>query len=474
MALSAQRPISLKRAFVLGLTTGFVYFTATLYWITLVVQTYSELAFPWSLLVGVVGNASLIAYLSLFPGVFALVTRRLWLAYGAPALMAAPLVWTATELGRTYLLFNGFPWVLLGYSQATTLPIAQLASLFGVYGVSALVATVSAAAATWVAASSARPRVAATSTAAILVAVTAVWGSVRATRAEWAREGQPVNVGLVQANISDAERRTPGQALRILQDNLRLTRQAIGAGAELVIWPESAMTPFRFADYADAAGLVRRVAREGRVAILLGSDQVVRGQPDRWYNSAFLVRADGTDAGVYRKIHLVPFGEYVPMRRVLFFIAPLVQAIGSGFNAGEEPTVLPVGDHGVSVAICYEIVYPALVRQFVLRGSELLTTITNDAWFGDTSAPYQHFAQASMRAIEEGRYVVRAANTGISGIVDPYGRVVKQSHIFEQGVMVGQARYLRTSTAYARWGDSFAYSCVLATAALLLLARWAK
>jgi apolipoprotein N-acyltransferase len=123
------------------------------------------------------------------------------------------------------------------------------------------------------------------------------------------------------------------------------------------------------------------------------------------------------------------------------------------------------------VAICYEIVYPALVRQFVLGGSELLTTITNDAWFGDTSAPYQHFAQASMRAIEEGRYVVRAANTGISGIVDPYGRVLKQTNIFEQGVSVGTARYLRTTTVYARWGDAFAYACVLVTAALLLLAR---
>jgi apolipoprotein N-acyltransferase len=123
------------------------------------------------------------------------------------------------------------------------------------------------------------------------------------------------------------------------------------------------------------------------------------------------------------------------------------------------------------VAICYEVVYPSLVREFVAGGSELLTTITNDAWFGETSAPYQHFEQAAMRAIEEGRYLVRSANTGISGIVDPYGRVVERSSIFQQAVLVGEARWLKTSTFYARHGDILAYASVLVTVALLLLSR---
>src|SRR5204862_4213762 len=135
--------------------------------------------------------------------------------------------------------------------------------------------------------------------------------------------------------------------------------------------------------------LGRRLAREARVPIVVGSDQVERGRPDAWYNSAFLVRADGSDGGVYRKMHLVPFGEYVPLRRLLFFVGPLVEAIGSGFAAGGEPAVLSVDGHRLSVAICYEIIYPDLVRQFVRGGSELLTTITNDSWFGRTSAPYQ-------------------------------------------------------------------------------------
>jgi apolipoprotein N-acyltransferase len=182
------------------------------------------------------------------------------------------------------------------------------------------------------------------------------------------------------------------------------------------------------------------------------------------------VRADGSTAGVYRKMHLVPFGEYVPLQGLLFFAAPLTEQVGT-FAAGIDPALLQVNGHPISVAICYEVVYPDLVRQFVVGGSELLTTITNDAWFGATSAPYQHFEQASMRAIEDGRYMVRAANTGISGIVDPYGRVLERSDIFEDAVLVGDARFLRTSTFYARHGDILAYASVVMTAVLLVMAR---
>src|SRR5207253_1787955 len=172
--------------------------------------------------------------------------------------------------------------------------------------------------------------------------------------------------------------------------------------------------------------------------------------------------------------HLVPWGEYVPLKDWLTFVGPLVRAIGRGFDAGDTLTLLPLGTHQVSTAICYEIIYPDLVRRFVSEGSELLTTITNDSWFGATSAPYQHFEQASMRAIEEGRYLVRSANTGVSGIVDPYGHVLARTGIFHPDVIVGDVRLLTARTPYSLVGDVFAYASTILTLALLLMARWQR
>ena len=479
----ASRPsFSLRRAFLLGLVTGVVYFTGTLYWITRVMAVYGGLQ-QWA---AVLVNAALIAYLALFPAVFGVVMRRIVIAHGRPALMSAPLVWAATELGRTYI-FSGFPWVLVGYSQTTVLPIAQFASLFGVYGVSMLVVMVSAALA--VAAfpqgtsqpvpdvrsgagrrfSGAERFGPAVVVLAIVVGV-ALWGSRRAASAELTRSGEPIRVGLIQGNVDQDEKQDRARASAIFATYLGMSRRALAQGAEFILWPESS-TPFLFEEDAAAAEQIRTLARQAKVPILLGSDQIEREAGGfKYYNSAFLVRADGTSGAAYRKMHLVPFGEYVPLKRVLFFAAPLVEAV-SDFSAGADAVLLPVGTHTISTSICYEVVYPNLVRRFVTGGSELLTTITNDAWFGPTSAPYQHFEQASMRAIEEGRYMVRAANTGISGIVDPYGRVLERTDIYQAAVVVGEARFLRTSTFYARHGDILAYAGTVMTAALLLTGR---
>jgi apolipoprotein N-acyltransferase len=458
----------LPRAFALGLTSGVVYFAGTLYWITRVMVVYGGL----NLAAGVAINAALIAYLALFPALFAVVTSRITASSGARAVMVAPVVWVATELGRTHL-FTGFPWVLLGYSQASVLPVAQFASLAGVYGLSALVASVSAAFA--VAAISPRHQGRLARSYAPLVAtiaavlVVAAWGSLRIGRSVLTRMGEATHVGLIQGNVDQADKFDETRSAEIFRAYLQMTRQAIGGGAEVVLWPESS-TPFYFEEDRAGADQVRSLARQAKVPILIGSDQIERGLLPAYYNSAFLVGADGSTAGVYRKMHLVPFGEYVPLKRVLFFASPLVEAV-SDFSAGASAVLLPVNGHLVSTAICYEIVYPDLVRRFVSSGSELLTTITNDAWFGATSAPYQHFAQASMRAIENGRYLVRSANTGISGIVDPYGRVLAESAIFEPAVIVGEVRFLRTSTVYTLTGDVFAYVCTVVTLLALLLSR---
>ena len=436
--------------------------------------------------VAVLVNAALIVYLALFPALFAAIVARIVRTHGRFGLIAVPFVWIATELGRTHLL-TGFPWVLLGYSQTTVLPIAQLASVVGVYGVSGLVAAMSAAVAIAaadflppdltarrtavgaMATRSVQARFALVAAMLAVVLIVAAWGSRRIAASELTRSGQPIRVGLVQGNVDQGEKWDPARAAGIFQDYLRMTRQAIREGAELVLWPESSI-PFRYEEDAAGAEQLRTLIRQARVPILFGSDQIEHGPQVRLYNSAFVVRPDGTTAGIYRKMHLVPFGEYVPLQRLLWFAAPLTEQVGI-FSPGVHPELLPVDGHRVSVAICYEVVYPALVRQFVAAGSELLTTITNDAWFGTTSAPYQHFEQAAMRAIEEGRYLVRAANTGISGIVDPYGRVLAKTSVFEPAVTVGDARFLQASTLYARYGDVLAYASVAVTLALLVAPR---
>jgi apolipoprotein N-acyltransferase len=367
-------------------------------------------------------------------------------------------------------VLGGFPWVLLGASQARATSIAQSASLAGVYGLSALV-VLGSAAAVMAAAGRGRDRVVLPACTLVLIGGLAAWGHWRVQEGSLLRNGDPVRVALVQGNIRQQEKWRKDSAAQILDTYLTLTRQAADQGASLVVWPESA-TPFLFEHDAGGRALISEVVRSRGIRLLFGSDQFEPGTPPRYFNSAFLLNPAGAIAGVYKKMHLVPFGEYVPLKRLLFFVAPLVEAV-SDFSPGEQAVVMSMGSHTLSTAICYEVVYPDLIADFVQRGSQLLTTITNDAWYGSSSAPYQHFEQAALRAVEQGRYLIRAANTGISGIVDPYGRVVTASPIFERTVVTGDVRFLNGRTIYGRTGDAFALACVLLTL-LALAATWRR
>jgi apolipoprotein N-acyltransferase len=299
----------------------------------------------------------------------------------------------------------------------------------------------------------------------VLVSVT-MWGHQRLENDTLLVQGRRVRVALIQGNIPQDEKWNPAHAIAILNTYLALTREAAVQGAQLVIWPESS-TPFPFLDDKIGGERIRALVRETGIELLLGSDQI-DGQSKSYYNAAFLVRKDGDVAGVYQKIHLVPFGEFVPLQQLLFFVGPLVEQVG-GFTPGRDMAMLPTSHGPISTAICYEIVFPRLVGESVARGSQLLTTITNDAWYGHSSAPYQHFLQASMRAIEQGRFLARAANTGITGFVDPYGRVLQKTEIFERAILVGDVRLLDERTIYGTIGDLFAYICAALTAVALLL-----
>jgi apolipoprotein N-acyltransferase len=452
VALAQTRHPPLK-AFLLGLTTGFIYFAGTLYWTGTVIRTFGGIPLPAAAL----GVVLLALYQGFFPALFALISSRLIARAGLAAIFLSSAAWVATEFFRG-VVFGGFPWVLLGDSQVTVLPVAQLASVLGVYGVSALVAFISASIA-YAMLTNGRRRAASLAAAAVLLTATAAWGTARiADGSLTTSSGTPIRVGLIQANIAQEDKWNAGEARRIFTTYMAMTRDAVARGAEYVIWPESA-TPFMFENDPVGQEALRALAREVRVPILFGSDQEVTRPEPALYNAAFLVTPEGSTAAVYRKIHLVPWGEFIPMKRLLFFVSPLVDSF-TDFSPGTEMVLLPVGSHLVSTAICYEVVYPSLIRQAVQAGSELLTTITNDAWYGHSSAPYQHFALASMRAIEQGRYLARAANTGISGVIDPYGRIVRQSGIFEQDALVEQVRFLKVRTIYSRIGDAIAYVAI--------------
>lgn len=452
-----------RRAFLLGLVAGTIYFIGTIYWTSTVVRQFGGLPLPLAL----VAMLLLALYLGLFPALAALMTSRFVNRVGPAGLLLFAAPWVATEFFRGYL-FGGFPWVPLGNSQVRLLPIAQIASVLGVYGVSALVAFVNSVIA-YALLTNGRGRLKAVATAVAVVFGVGVWGTWRLADGGLTREGTPLRVGLVQGNIAQEDKWDRSQARRIFTTHVAMTREAAAKGAQYVLWPESS-TPFMFDEDSGGSELLRQLAREVNAPILFGSDQIERGPSPRLYNAAFLVTPEGKTAAVYRKIHLVPFGEYIPFKSWLFFVSPLVESLAE-FAPGGSIVLLPVNGHMTSTAICYEVVYPSLIREAVEAGSELLTTITNDAWYGHSSAPYQHFELASMRAIEQGRYLTRAANTGISGIVDPYGRVVTASAIFEQVTLVNEVRLLTSRTLYSVIGDVIAYVAIALTASALIVLR---
>jgi apolipoprotein N-acyltransferase len=284
--------------------TGAGYFGGTVYWTGTTIRTFGGLSWP----VAVLAAALLIAYLALFPGLFALALAWLNSRFGPRSVMLAPAIWVTTELGRTYF-WSGFPWLLLGISQTTVLPVAQSASVVGVFGVSALVALVSAAIAYFVISRS-RESIATLAVVVMFLGAVVLWGSNRIAKGALTRQGSPVRVALIQGNIPQDQKWDAARANQIFETYLKLTRDAARQGAQLVIWPESA-TPFYFEEDRAAGERIRQLVRETGIELLFGTDEMEHSTPPAYFNSAFLLRRDGTTAAVYRKMHLVPFGEFV-------------------------------------------------------------------------------------------------------------------------------------------------------------------
>jgi apolipoprotein N-acyltransferase len=475
-----------RRSFALGWAAGSVAFVGTMFWVVTAMHLYGKMPLAWSYL----ALAMLAAYLGLFVGFYALGVT--WLRRSLPqyAWLAAPFIWVTLELARTYL-FSGLPWALLGYSQYRWITVIQVADMTGVYGVSFLLVLVNAAISEIILWTIRKTRVLPHGqrlmpfpwmtpvAAAAGLAVAIAYGHMRLSSAQ-VTPARSLTVGLVQANVDQSLKWDAAYRHETLARYARLTNAAAD-GANLIIWPEAA-TPFLFEQEAEYRAEVEALVRRQKVPLLFGSPALryyANGKP-YLLNSAYLFSADGQILGRYDKRHLVPFGEYIPLKSVLFFLDKLVEGIGD-FEAGTIPTVLslPPGSSApgpmtlrFGVVICFEVIFPDLVREFVRDGAEFMVTITNDAWFGASAAPYQHFGMVVLRAVENHVAFARAANTGISGFIDPYGRVLAASPIFAEQTMIGHIPARNMPTFYSRYGDVFAYGCVIITGLFFLAARW--
>ncbi|MBI2821470.1 MAG: apolipoprotein N-acyltransferase [Acidobacteria bacterium] len=445
-----------KQLFLLPWASLTLFFLLLLYWIPRVMVVYGGLSWVASLLLYLL----LCLALALFylPAVVCFAFMRVvrpWLAY-----LAFPLAWVTCDLLRNFWMVNGFPWGAVGYSQIDRL-WAQVADLGGIYLVTFLVVAVNAAVAyAWLYRSPAVP--AAAAVGILTLAGMYGWQKIR-------EDSLPstLRVGIVQPLI---EMNLSGAALRgkYLEEIPAAVEELASQGARLIVVPEA---PTEFDYYGDPPfrETMQRLAAQNQVALIFNNTTLA--DSGGYYNSMIFLRPDGLPAGRYDKIHLVPFGEYVPGGRWLRFVRPLVQEVSS-FSPGAGIRVVSQGGVRIGGFICYEAVFPELVRQFAATGAELLVNITNDGWYGKSAAAAQHLQMARMRAIETRRFLVRAANSGISAVVEPTGRVQRQLGIFQQGAFVAEIRPLQMQSFYVSRGDLFARACALSLAAGLIVVRF--
>ncbi|MGB0911443.1 MAG: apolipoprotein N-acyltransferase [Nitrospirales bacterium] len=468
--------LSPKQSFWWGWFAGTLGFTGTVSWVITAMHSYGQVPLIISVLLMIV----LASYLGLYVGIYTLGVSWFKKSGNMIICLAAPSLWVTLELLRTYL-FSGFPWALLGYSQYQWLTIIQVSDITGVYGISFLIVLTNVAFAQaigWVIDKPSKivhpfPWQPITMTFGFLslIFLYGVWQLDHyATGNSSATE---IRVGVVQGNIDQARKWDEAHRQETVNRYDKLSRQAT-KNTDLLIWPESA-TPFFFEREPVYQQQVASIVQDTQTSLLFGSPTLRRHEDGRPYlfNSAYLLSPQGEIAGRYDKRHLVPFGEYIPLRSILFFLDKLVVGIGD-FQSGIGRLTLTLPQQSnrpplnFGVAVCFEVIFPDLVRRMAKEGADFLVTITNDAWFGDSVAPYQHFGMVVFRAVENRVAFARSANTGISGFIAPDGRILSTTPIFTQEALTG-AIPLRTTTAfYSQYGDVFSWACVI----ILMVCGW--
>ena len=449
------------RAFVSGLLFGIAYWCASVPWIVYVVTNFGG----QSGFAGLVSLALTALHLSQWPALVGWATAAAAPARSPWRLALLPILWTASEHARANL-YGGFPWNLTGFALYRHPIWIQTASVGGAYAVGFLVLCVSA----LIAGGVVSGRKACFAWAALLVLAAGLFGAVRLSRP--AEAGPAIRAALVQPGIPQETRLDPNSAAQNYRVVIDQARDAARAPVDLIVLPESALPT-----YWAASPMLRRdlgdIAAACRCAVLFGDLEVE--SLDTYYNAARLATESGLAGPSYRKVHLVPFGEFVPLPRLFFFVRRISTAIGE-FTPAPRPTLLESGSLKIGMGVCYEITYDGLARAETALGANLLATISNDSWYGKAGAQPQHFAAAVLRSVENGRYLVRAAITGTSGAVDDRGRITALLGPDRKGTLHVGARLLSGETAWTRWGYWLPRSADAAAGLVLLfgLARWWK
>jgi len=451
-SLENQRPLN---AFRLGMIAGLSHYLTLLYWVIFAVNTYGGL----DLLTSTGILFLLCLYLSLYPAVFSVLINFLRLRKYIVLITAG--IWVSLEYARAELI-TGFPWCLLGYSQFNFHHLIQICDITGVYGVSFLIAAINVLIYLLifnkVSMIGRRDLIVEAATAIPILLICLIYGGYCLSDVNKGQKGKEyLKIAVIQGNIDQSVKWDPVYKEETMKKYMALTKSALNSKPGLVVWPETS-TPFFFQDEKEFDEDIYRVSKESGAYLIFGS--LAYKTEYIWtyyYNRAYMASPDGSIGGYYDKVHLVPFVEYVPLKYVFPFIHRLVTAAGD-FSFGEESGLLKMTDTTAGALICYEAIFPDLARMEVKNGADFFVTMTNDAWFDMTSAPYQLMSMSIFRAVENRRPLIRAANTGFSAFVDAYGRVIAESDLFTEDVLIRDVRtdYDRL-TFYSKYGDVFIY-----------------
>lgn len=453
-----------RQAFLFGFFFGTVHFLVQLYWIVFVIGHYGGLPLYFS----VPALLLLCLYLAVYYVVFAMLARR-FVARFSPfiCLWLIPAVWVAMDYLRS-VVFSGFPWMDLGYGMADVSLLMQSADIWGHHGLTFIIVLLN----TFFALlllhkKELRSRTAMAVSLVLLLVVTGSYSVWRMQNIESQLvTAASLNVGVVQGNIDQGQKWDPtrqGTTVKTYIEQSRLLMRA-DVVPDLLLWPETAL-PFYPLGHP-LLSPISQFLQDEQVMLLTGSPWYERdflsGNAIKFYNSSLLFNTYGKLVARTSKSHLVPFGEYVPFKKFLPFIAPLVEGVGD-FIPGEIADPPACKNGRIGVLICFESVFPDIARKWVDTGANLLVNITNDAWYGKSSAPYQTLAMTRLRAVETRRSIVRSANTGFSAFIDPLGRTQEESPLFVNWQRTGRVALMEQRTVFVRGGFAFPLLCLTLT-----------